>query len=100
MLKKYEEFKASCEKSLKKLKKKYKILKIKYFLLFVLPIFLLVLLFQTVKQLLKVKARELGTAAVNAAVTDTGNKDTAVNEEAAVNRDSAANKNAADSEKQ
>ena len=46
-------------KDIKKLKKKYKILKIKYFLLFVLPIFLVVLAFQTAKQLLYIKTREL-----------------------------------------
>lgn len=63
MTEKYEQLKKNLAKDIKKLKKKYKILKIKYFLLFVLPIFLVVLAFQTVKQLLKVKAKELGEKA-------------------------------------
>lgn len=61
MVKKYEEFKANYETTLRKMKKKYKWLKIKYFLLFVLPIFLITLIFQVVKQILKIKAKELGT---------------------------------------
>ena len=51
MVKKYEEFKANYETTLRKLKKKYKWLKIKYFLLFVLPIFLITLIFQVAKQI-------------------------------------------------
>ena len=61
MVKKYEEFKANYETTLRKLKKKYKWLKIKYVLLFVLPIFLITLIFQVMKQILKIKAKELGT---------------------------------------
>ena len=63
MTEKYEQLKKNLANDIKKLKKKYKVLKIKFFLLFVLPIFLVVLAFQTVKQLLKVKAKELGEKA-------------------------------------
>ncbi|MDY5483099.1 MAG: hypothetical protein SPF91_02775 [Clostridium sp.] len=59
MTEKYEQLKKNLAKDIKKMKKKYKILKIKYFLLFVLPIFLVVLAFQTAKQLLYIKTREL-----------------------------------------
>ncbi len=59
MTEKYEQLKKNLAKDIKKLKKKYKILKIKYFLLFVLLIFLVVLAFQTAKQLLYIKTREL-----------------------------------------
>ncbi len=69
MFKKYEELRENYKKNLKKLKKKYKKLKIKYFLLFVLPVFLVTLIFQAVKQLLKIRAREPETAAAEGSVT-------------------------------
>lgn len=56
---KIEQFSEKYQKSIKKLQKKYKKIKRKYFLLFVLPIFLIAVMFQAVKQILKIKANSL-----------------------------------------
>lgn len=43
----------------KQIKRKYKLLKIKYFLLFVLPILIIVVAYQVVKQYLKLQLQNL-----------------------------------------
>lgn len=47
--------KVKMDADIKKIRRKYRILKIKYFLLFVLPILLVYLAYETAKQYLKVR---------------------------------------------
>lgn len=58
-------FRARIAGAIKKLKRRYLILKIKWFLLFVLPILLIVIAYQTAKQLLKIRIKQLSMNAAN-----------------------------------
>ena len=60
-----ETLKLTINKDIKRIKRKYVILKIKWFLLFVLPILLIVVAYQTAKQYLKLKIRAIGQKADN-----------------------------------
>ena len=60
-----ETLKLTINKDIKRIKRKYVILKIKWFLLFVLPILLIVVAYQTAKQYLKLKIRAIGQMADN-----------------------------------
>lgn len=53
-------FKSNMDRDIKRIKRKYLFLKIKWTLLFVLPILLIVLAYQTLKQYLRLKMRSLG----------------------------------------
>ena len=60
-----ETLKLTINKDIKRIKRKYVILKIKWFLLFVLPILLIAVAYQTAKQYLKLKIRAIGQKADN-----------------------------------
>ena len=60
-----ETLKLTINKDIKRIKRKYVILKIKWFLLFVLPILLIVVAYQTAKQYLKLKILAIGQKADN-----------------------------------
>ena len=60
-----ETLKLTINKDIKRIKRKYVILKIKWFLLFVLPILLIVVAYQTAKHYLKLKIRAIGQKADN-----------------------------------
>ena len=62
--------KLNMNRDIKRIKRKYVILRIKWFLLFVLPILLIVVVYQTVKQFLKVKIRAIGQKADNAVLQE------------------------------
>lgn len=59
----FTKLKNTIEYDIKNLKRKYTILKIKWLLLFFLPIFLIVLSYEVLKELLKIKVKALGTKA-------------------------------------
>lgn len=59
----FTKLKNTIEYDIKNLKRKYTILKIKWLLLFFLPIFLIVLSYEVLKELLKIKVKDLGTKA-------------------------------------
>lgn len=65
-----ETLKLTINKDIKRIKRKYVILKIKWFLLFVLPILLIVVAYQTAKQYLKLKIRAIGQKADNAVLPE------------------------------
>lgn len=59
----FTKLKNTIEYDIKNLKRKYTILKIKWLLLFFLPIFLIVLSYEVLKELLKIKVKDLGIKA-------------------------------------
>lgn len=54
-----KDLKTKMNADIKKIRRRYRIMKIKYFFLFVLPILLIVLAYQTAKQYLKLRLQKL-----------------------------------------
>ena len=61
-----QNFKQNMDSDIRQIRRKYMFLKIKWTLLFVLPILLIFIAYQVVKQFLRIKIREVGQKASNA----------------------------------